>query len=121
MTRARSRRWTSVAAVALASAVVAAPALSPATVEEQRARLPPPAVCRDPIEGVWASHKWEPPYNEWMIFTIEVRRDTRRPPRTPGEIPLTGRITAHAWIGAGPRAVQRRRRASRGCSTGSWR
>lgn len=86
--------------------VVAFPAVAPATVEEQRARLPPPAVCRDPIEGVWASHKWEPPYNEWMIFTLEIRRNPGRAPSAEGALALTGRITAQAWIGAGPRAVQ---------------
>ncbi len=83
------------------------PSIAPATVEEQRARLPPPASCQDTLEGVWMSHKYEVPYDEWMIFTLEVHRDPRgdaAPTRQniPGRIPLVGRIEAHAWFGAGP-------------------
>ncbi len=106
MTRSR-RRGVLGALVGLGVALVLLPSLAPATVEEQRARLPPPAVCADPLEGVWVSHKYEAPYDEWMIFTVDLRRDPRGAASpnmrgVPSRIPLVGRITAHAWFGAGP-------------------
>lgn len=64
-----------------------------ATVAEQRARLPPPAECSDPVAGLWKSHKWDETYQDWTIFTLEVRRD----PATPGA--LFGRIENHQWQG----------------------
>ena len=100
------RRAVAVALVGLLGALVLIPSIAPATVEEQRARLPPPATCQDPIEGVWMSHKYEPPWDEWMIFTLEIRRapgaPANPPPGTP--VPLVGRIQAHAWFGGGPQA-----------------
>ena len=64
-----------------------------ATVEEQRARLPPPAACNDPVEGIWRSHKFEPQYGEWYIFTLKIKR------RAPGDSKLTGEIQSHYWLG----------------------
>ena len=106
MSRPR-RRGLSWALLGVGCALVLLPSLAPATVEEQRARLPPPAVCADPLEGVWVSHKYESPYDEWMIFTLDVRRDPRGAASpnlrgVPGRIPVIGRITAHAWFGNGP-------------------
>ena len=46
------RRVVATALVGLLGALVLLPSVAPATVEEQRARLPPPATCQDPIEGV---------------------------------------------------------------------
>lgn len=61
------------------------------TVAEQRARLPPPATCADPVEGVWRSHQFHETWEEWGIFTLEVRR-------VPGsETALTGRIVNRSW------------------------
>src|SRR5512136_229718 len=45
-----------------------------ATVAEQRARLPPPAECEDPVEGIWRAHQFAVARNEWYIFTLEVHR-----------------------------------------------
>lgn len=95
------------ATVAAVGAMTLVPSWAPATVEEQRARLPPPAVCADGVEGVWVSHMYEAPWDEWMIFTLEVRRDPRGAAAPTvrgvrGRIPLVGRIEAHAWFGAGP-------------------
>ncbi len=105
MTRA-SRRALSITLVGVGAALVLLPSLAPATIEEQRTRLPPPASCQDPIEGIWMSHKYELPGDEWMIFTLEVHRAqgaaVNAPPGAP--IALVGRIQAHAWLGAGPRA-----------------
>ncbi len=45
-----------------------------ATIQEQRARLPPPAHCQDPVEGLWKSHKYNARFGDWTVFTLEVRR-----------------------------------------------
>lgn len=105
MTR-RSRRAVTAAIVGVGAALVLLPSLAPATIEEQRTRLPPPATCQDPIEGIWMSHKYEIPGDEWMIFTLEIHRApgsvVNGPPGT--VIPLIGHIQAHAWLGAGSQA-----------------
>ena len=47
------------------------PGRAPGTVNEQRARLPPPARCKDnEIEGVWKSHAYNKRYLEWTEFTL---------------------------------------------------
>lgn len=69
------------------------PRAAPATVEEQRARLPPPAVCTDEVEGVWMSHHYSPDYHDWYIFTMRVHRVAAGAPQ------LTGDIQAHSWDG----------------------
>lgn len=90
--RGSRRAWLTVGVVAVAGAMVF-PAMAPATVEEQRQRLPPPAACGDPVEGVWMSHNYYPQYRDWYIFTLEVRRTAH------GSAFLTGQITAHSWTG----------------------
>lgn len=80
-----------VTGVALATLVI--PATVPATVEEQRARLPPPASCTDPVEGIWQAHRYNPPFGDWMIYTLTVRRISS------GVGILTGGIEAHSWTG----------------------
>jgi len=64
-------------------------------VEEQRHRLPPPAKCQDPVEGVWMSHKFEAHFvpTEWYIFTLEIHR------KSPGSNELTGTMLSHFWLG----------------------
>jgi hypothetical protein len=84
--------------VPLAAAMIAVtlwPRGSAATVEEQRARLPPPAKCQDPVEGIWMALKHEPSYvpQEWYHFTLEIRR------AAPGSPELTGTIVSHFWTG----------------------
>jgi len=65
-----------------------------ATVEEQRARLPPPADdCTDPVEGVWKSHAYYPGHGQWYIFTLTIRRD---PEKHDG---LVGQVHSHYWSG----------------------
>ena len=79
-----------VAAIALG---IFAPAVH-ANVQEQRARLPPPATCTDPVEGIWMSHKYSPNYGDWYIFTLKIQR-------VPGSATeLTGEIQAHSWNGS---------------------
>ncbi len=71
--------------------LILAPALSPATVEEQRARLPPPAppdTCHNPVEGVWQSLRYYPGNAAWYRFVLEIHQNGNQ---------LTGRIDAHSW------------------------
>ena len=66
---------------------------APATIAEQRARLPPPAECTDPVEGTWRGLSWYPNHHQWYEFTLEIRR-------VPGDdTKLTGEILAHYWDG----------------------
>lgn len=65
-----------------------------ATIEEQRARLPPAAECDDEIvAGVWRSHTYDERYSEWNVFTLTIRR-------VPGQADqLVGTMTNHGWNG----------------------
>lgn len=70
------------------------PGRAPAgTVAEQRARLPPPAACQDPVAGIWQSHDYDERWSEWTIFTLEIKRDEEEPSK------LAGRILNHSWMG----------------------
>ncbi len=72
------------------------PAPLGATVEEQRARLPPPAKCSDPVEGVWLGHYYDARDRTWYKRSLEIHRDP------PGSGTLKGEIIAHFWDG-GPK------------------
>ncbi len=63
------------------------------TVAEQRARLPPPAECADPIAGVWKSHDFRGHRGVWEVFTLSIERSE------PGGASLTGTILNHYWLG----------------------
>lgn len=69
------------------------PRPAPATVSEQRARLPPPAKCNDPVTGIWKSHKYDPRFRDWYIFTLNIRRSEK------DSETLEGTIRAHSWTG----------------------
>ena len=62
------------------------------TVSEQRALLPDPAECEDPITGVWKSHNYNTFQEQWTEFTLEVRRSSGNPSS------LEGRILNHSWM-----------------------
>lgn len=64
-----------------------------ATISEQRSRLPPPAHCEDPVEGVWKSHMYRPRWGEWECFYLEIHRVQGN------AIELTGSIKNHSWRG----------------------
>jgi hypothetical protein len=85
------------AAVVLAITALAAPFVwthsAPATIAEQRARLPPPAECNDPVAGVWRSHRYDPRFSDWSQFTLEIHRVPDDPTR------LRGTIRNHSWSG----------------------
>lgn len=87
----RPRRRAILVVVALSLWLV--PVLAAATVEEQRRRLPPAADCDDPVTGVWKSHKHDPRYGDWYMFTLTVERSPEDPNR------LAGTIHAHSWTG----------------------
>jgi hypothetical protein len=65
-----------------------------ATVAEQRARLPPPAECQDPVEGVWRAHQFWGWRYEWYVMTLEIHR------AKPGAPELTGTILSEYWHGS---------------------
>ncbi len=94
MTRPRRRRWLGAAVAAWAAVALLAPPLS-ATIEEQRQRLPPPATCQDPAEGIWMALKYQPRWGEWENFILEIHRDK------PGEPGITGNIKNHFWYAGG--------------------
>ncbi len=80
-----------VAALVLAGFLIPQPAPG-STVSEQRALLPEPAECDDPIIGVWKSHNYNTFQGQWTEFTLEVRR-VADDPQT-----LEGRILNHSWM-----------------------
>jgi hypothetical protein len=76
------------------------PSHAPATIAEQRARLPPAAECEGEIvAGVWRSHKYNERYGDWTIFTLNIRRSPNDPTQ------LVGTIVNHEWY-AGPEAEE---------------
>ncbi len=94
------RRRTRRLALVAAAVTLLVPTVVSATIEEQRARLPPPADCADePVEGIWKSHAYYPGHGQWYIFTLTIRRDPSDPRR------LTGRVHSHYWNG-GPDDVE---------------
>jgi hypothetical protein len=92
-TRAQSRLG--LAALAAFVVLSAVPRRAPAgTVAEQRARLPPPAQCEDPVEGMWKSHDYREWRRQWTIFTLEIHR-------VDGSEDLRGTIRNESWRGDG--------------------
>lgn len=84
--------------IAIAAAFFAfSPALLKATVQEQRNRLPPPARCDDPVEGVWRAHKYDARYNDWHIQTLTIRRQRNDEGKKTDT--LDGTIHARWWDG----------------------
>jgi hypothetical protein len=82
-----------VAAVLVCAALCARPATAPATITEQRARLPPPARCDDEVAGIWKSHSYWQGHGQWYVFTLEIHRTKADPNQ------LTGTIVSHYWNG----------------------
>lgn len=92
LNRRRIRPALGIAAVAVLLPTLST-SISRATVEEQRARLPPAAECTDPVEGVWKSHQYEPKLGQWYIHILTIKRTA------PESELLTGDIVAHFWDG----------------------
>lgn len=70
------------------------PESAPATVAEQRARLPPPKECENPVEGRWKAHIYEDWRKFWHAFTLEIRVADDDPEK------LIGRILTQGWDGS---------------------
>ena len=94
----RRARWAAGAAIVMIGIAVF-PTRAPATIAEQRARLPPAAECGDEIvAGVWRSHKYDTRYGEWAIFTLTIRRVQGDPDS------IVGTIQNHSWDGTSEQA-----------------
>ncbi|MGE0547127.1 MAG: hypothetical protein AB7O24_01585 [Kofleriaceae bacterium] len=66
---------------------------APATVAEQRARLPPAAECESPIAGRWKALVYSYPTESWYEHNLEIHQDPKDPTI------LTGSHRVDAWIG----------------------
>jgi hypothetical protein len=89
--RARIQSALGLGALAAFVVLTAVPRRAPAgTVAEQRARLPPPAQCEDPVEGIWKSHDFREQRRQWTIFTLEIHR-------VDGTEALRGTIFNQSW------------------------
>jgi len=91
--RTRSHGAVRVGVLVALSAVVLVPETAPATVAEQRQRLPPAAFCQDDVAGVWRSHYYFARQAEWYIFTLEIKRVEGK------DDALEGTIRSHFWNG----------------------
>ncbi|HET6581881.1 MAG TPA: hypothetical protein VFG69_00515 [Nannocystaceae bacterium] len=94
MHRRPDSRWPSLGKILLVAFVVGTSARpARATVQEQRARLPPPAQCPDPVAGIWRSHDYDTAYGEWTMFALDVRRVDG------SDTDLVGTIANESWRG----------------------
>ncbi len=66
--------------------------LIPGSVDAQRALLPPPITCDDPVAGVWRAHRYDPRAEDWALFTLTITRES--------EDRITGTIVSHMWSGS---------------------
>jgi hypothetical protein len=73
--------------------VVIAVSVAEATVEEQRARLPPPVDCLTAVAGRWRALKYRESDSQWYEYTLEVDQDRDDSSR------LTGMIYVDFWTG----------------------
>lgn len=89
------RRLVALVLAGFACCAVLAPGAAPADIEEQRGRLPAPASCDDPVEGMWMSHAYYPHVGAWYVFVLDVRRTA------PGARTLVGETRVEYWH-AGP-------------------
>jgi len=94
--RHRRRRLLALAVVFVVG-VSLLPRGSSATVEEQRARLPPPAECPDKVEGTWAALVFTAHQNTWYDYQLVIRRSG--PADAKGSGPIEGEMSSHYWYG----------------------
>lgn len=97
--RTQAQSWLGISALgAFVVLGMMVPRRAPAgTVAEQRARLPPPAQCEDPVEGIWKSHDFRSDRRQWTIFTLEIHR-------VDGTADLRGTIRNESWRGDADRS-----------------
>lgn len=87
------KRLPSLAIAALLGVMTIGVREAPATVEEQRARLPPAAECASPVAGKWKSLNFDLRQRTWYEYILEVHEDPNDPTR------LTGMIYVDTWNG----------------------
>ncbi len=61
------------------------------SIEGQRALLPKPAFCKDPIAGFWEALKYSPFRGNWVHFKLTVHREGTN---------VRGTILSHTWSGS---------------------
>lgn len=66
---------------------------TPVSPGEQRERLPPAAVCADPIEGLWMAYAYQVDDDHWMLNKMELRRSSSDPSA------YASRFETHTWTG----------------------
>jgi hypothetical protein len=110
---ARDPRWWAPLVIGLGSSL--SPRLAPATIEDQRSRLPPPAFeCGDdPIAGIWQAHAYYAHVRQWYRFELTIAREPED--RPPGA--LSGSIRVEFWNG-GPEHAEPPSCAERGDRAG---
>jgi hypothetical protein len=86
-------RLPAAAVAAFLLALTLRPVPAPATVAEQRARLPPAAECEHPVEGKWKAIVFRQNYQMWHEFVLEVR------PVEGSKSDLVGTIHVDTWFG----------------------
>lgn len=88
------RRWLALLSVLVLLAPCLVASRSRANIEEQRARLPPPATdCSDPVAGTWMSHAYYPHQHQWYVVNLDVRRVSGHTSQ------LQGQMRVHFWDG----------------------
>jgi hypothetical protein len=84
----------SIIIIALLTAMIVRVPEAPATVAEQRARLPPAAECESEIAGRWKAHIYsEATGYRWYIHILEIRHDPN------DKTQLVGEMTVDTWRG----------------------
>lgn len=95
----RARRAALCASCAVLSAIALAPSRLLGSIEDQRARLPPPAEvdsgadCSDPAAGVWIGQQYNGRSRSWQRYQLTIRRVA------PGANALVGEVRVHFWDG----------------------
>jgi len=84
---------------ALLVAMSIRPPEAPATVAEQRARLPPAAECQSEVAGTWKAHVHDPVTGFWYDRILEIREVEG------SATELTGMMYVDAWRG-GPELAE---------------
>jgi hypothetical protein len=87
------KRLPAVAVAAWLAMLIVGTREAPATVAEQRARLPPAAECASPVAGKWKALAYGARTRSWYEFILEVHEDPKDPTQ------LSGMIYVEAWEG----------------------
>ncbi|MBL8682392.1 MAG: hypothetical protein JNK05_24715 [Myxococcales bacterium] len=92
-TNKRARRTVLLFGVACVATLALWPRDLPASIEDQRARLPPPPdpnACADEVSGIWRAHVYYARLRDWYRYELRIART--------GDA-LTGTILLRGWTG----------------------